>query len=112
VGGHEKANRAGEVSFRIEFLSGAAGDLVGIHREISDFSEAQAEAFSRRLDRRLSQLARFPEMGPPFTERFRRLVLGKFPYAVFYSISGDRIFIHGIFHLQIRPILIESRLRS
>lgn len=78
MGGLEEANRADEVSFRIEFLSGAVGDLVGIHREISDFSEAQAEAFSRRLDRRLTQLARFPEMGPPFTERFRRLVLGSF----------------------------------
>ena len=100
------------MSFRIEFLSGAAGDLLGIHREISDFSEAHAEAFSLRLDRRLTQLAKFPEMGPPFSRQFRRLVLGKFPYAVFYSISGERIFIHAIFHLQVHPLLIESRLIS
>jgi plasmid stabilization system protein ParE len=99
------------VSLRIEFLSGAAGDLLGIYREISDFSDAHAVAFSLRLERRLAQLAKFPEMGPPFSNRIRRLVLGKFPYAVFYSINGERIFIHGIFHLQVHSLLIESRLR-
>ncbi|MCP5542001.1 MAG: type II toxin-antitoxin system RelE/ParE family toxin [Akkermansiaceae bacterium] len=100
------------MSFKVEFLAGAAGDLLSIYREISDFSDAHAESFSTRLDRRLSQLSRFPELGPPFSERFRRLVLGKFPYAIFYSTSGDRIFIHGIFHLQINPLLIKTRLKS
>ena len=77
------------MSFRIEFLSGAASDLLEVHREISNFSEAHAEAFSLRLERRLTQLAKFPEMGPPFSLRFRRLVLGKFPYAVFYLRSAQ-----------------------
>lgn len=98
------------MTFRVEFLNGAAADLLKIHAEISEFSEFQADAFSRRLDRRLSQLSRFPELGPPFSPRFRRLVLGKFPYAVFYAVSGERIFIHGIFHLQVSPATIESRL--
>jgi len=98
------------VNFRIEFLAGAASDLLTVHREISEFSEAHAEAFSIRLERRLTQLAKFPELGPPFAARFRRLMLGKFPYAVFYSVSGNRIFIHAVFHLQVHPILIKSRL--
>jgi len=45
------------VNFRIEFLAGAASDLLTVHREISDFSEAHAEAFSIRLERKLTQLA-------------------------------------------------------
>lgn len=100
------------MSFRIEFLAGAARDLLGIHREISDYSETHAEAFSLRLDRRLGQLAKFPEVGPLFSGRFRRLVVGKFPYAVFYSVTGERAFIHAIFHLQAHPLLIKSRLDS
>lgn len=99
------------MKFRVEFLAGAAADLLAIHAEISAFSESHAERFSLRLDRRLTQLSKFPELGPPFSKRFRRLVLGKFPYAVFYAVSGDRILIHGIFHLQVNPVLIESRLR-
>lgn len=100
------------MSLRIEFLAGAASDLLGIHRDISEFSESHPEAFSFRLDRRLAQLAKFPEMGPVFSKQYRRLVLGKFPYAVFYSISGERIFIHAIFHLQLHPLLIQNRLSS
>ena len=91
-------------------LSGAESDLLAIYAHHLALSEDEAARFAARLDYRLNQLRDFPELGPPFHTPYRRLVLGKFPYSIFYSVTGTRVFVQAILNLRTDRAAIRQRL--
>jgi plasmid stabilization system protein ParE len=60
------------------------------------------------VDRALSDLAEFPEIGARFQVPFRRkLVPGFYDFGVFYVIEGSRILVHAILNLRQDPEAIR-----
>ena len=45
----------------------------------------------------LKNILTFPEMYEQIYSRFRRCVVRRFPFSIFYTIEGDEIVIHSVF---------------
>jgi plasmid stabilization system protein ParE len=45
----------------------------------------------------LSSILRFPEMYKICYSTFRRCVIRRFPFSIFYTIEGEEIVIHSVF---------------
>lgn len=73
--------------------------------------EALGAGFDRAVEAGLKQLATFPESAPRFRDKYRRLVLVKLRYGIFYSIVGERVIIGAIMHLSQDPQRILDRLK-
>lgn len=56
------------------------------------------------------QIAQFPESYPPRHRRFRRALIRRFPYGVFYSVEPDLIVVLAVVHLAQDPAEIVQRL--
>lgn len=61
--------------------------------EASDHYESEQEGlgfvFLAAVDATIQRLARHPELGPIVFGQLRRVLVRRFPYAVFYRILGD-----------------------
>ncbi len=79
-------------------------------RAESDLQEAKAwyerqraglgEEFVVELDRALERLAEHPERHPFYYRGFRRLLLRRFPYKLFYRIEGQRVLVFRVLHVK------------
>ena len=68
------------------------------------------EEFVSSLDACLAGLCRNPTMCPVVHEAYRRSLLRRFPYAVFYEPSDDFIMIYAVFHTSRDPGKWRQRL--
>ena len=62
----------------------ARADIAEAATEYYGISPTLAERFSAELERVYSDIAEYPEMFPIVYKNFRRGLLRKFPYSVFY----------------------------
>ncbi|MDB6138416.1 MAG: hypothetical protein JWO94_1488 [Verrucomicrobiaceae bacterium] len=70
----------------------------------------RGDVFMCGLDIALKHLSNFPEMGPVSHGSYRRLLLHKFRFGIFYTLEGRRIIISGIMDLRQAPGNIRRRL--
>jgi hypothetical protein len=68
------------------------------------------EEFIFDVDWILDQLRQFLGSGKVYRERYRRLLIPKYPFGVFYVVETGRIVIHAIMDLRQDPKSIERRL--
>ena len=61
------------------------------------------EEFLSSVDACLESIRRRPEMYPVVHECYRRSLLRRFPYAVFYEASGAMVTIYAVFHTSRDP---------
>lgn len=73
-------------------------------------AEQRGEVFIQRIDRALSLLKLNPAMAPVYGGRFRRLLVRGFPYGLFYTVSGARVFIARMMDLRQDPVRIRREL--
>jgi len=59
--------------------------------------------FARALDSAIDRIVSNPLLWSPYTDRTRRYVLGRFPYAVIYRLRGDLIRVLAVTHQSRRP---------
>jgi plasmid stabilization system protein ParE len=88
-------------------------EIVMLQGAQTDFMEgfaALGEKFDLGVEEGLEQLATFPESAPRFRQKYRRLVLVKLRYGVFYRIIGTRVIVSAIMHLAQDPRRILQRL--
>lgn len=68
--------------------------------------------FDAALDAHLRQLSRFPASGPQHIVGFRRLLMKRFKYGIYYRVIGSRVVVSRLISLHLSPIEIERRLRD
>jgi plasmid stabilization system protein ParE len=68
------------------------------------------EEFLSSVDACLESIRRRPEMYPVVHEGFRRSLIRRFPYAVFYEPSEATVTIYAIFHTSRDPDKWRQRL--
>ncbi len=64
--------------------------------------------FLNRFDEALERIASLPESGPTVFLDYRRILLRRFPYGVFYVIEGDLLVIAAVYHLARSPKTMRS----
>ena len=68
--------------------------------------------FVRCADAAISLIGRQPEAGPVQFGLFRRVLVSRFPFSVFYSIEPEAIVVQGVFHSSRDPDKIRRLLES
>ena len=61
------------------------------------------ERFIAEVENALDKISLFPQRYPLYRGKYRRKVLKKHPYAIFYSINGNEITVTGIYHTSRKP---------
>ncbi len=68
--------------------------------------------FIRCVDAALALITRHPEAGPVQFGPFRRILVSRFPFSVFYTIEAERVIVHGVYHSSRDPDKIRRLLES
>lgn len=66
-------------------------------------SSGLAADFLACVDAALRRIEEFPQIAPVVHATFRRALLRRFPYCLFYSIEGDEAVVVGCFHAHRSP---------
>ena len=69
------------------------------------------EDFLTSLDASLQGLRRMPEMPPIAYKTFRRALIRRFPYAVFYEFEAQQVIVYSVFHTARDPRKWRQRLK-
>ena len=67
--------------------------------------------FMQCIDDALSRIVNNPHLFPLVYRNFRRAVVHRFPFAVFYEVVVDEIEVFAIFHSRRDPEAWKSRVR-
>jgi plasmid stabilization system protein ParE len=92
------------------FLLSADVDIQSAFEIYEEKQAGRGELFMRHLEFAFTNLRSFPEMAPIHSGIYRRLLVPKYPYAIFYSIEGGRIIVCGVMNLRQDPEAISKRL--
>ena len=68
--------------------------------------------FVRCVDAAISLIIRQPQAGPVYFQQFRRVLVPRFPFGIFYSIESEAIIVHAVLHLSREPDKIRRLLQT
>src|SRR5215212_6245025 len=68
------------------------------------------EEFLSCVDACVQQVCRSPELYPKIQEEYRRALVRRFPYAIFYEYSRKTVTIYSVFHTSQNPNKWRERL--
>lgn len=95
---------------KVEIVSGAEADLQHIFNRLEDYREGSGVNFIVTINANLERLSEFPESGPFYVEKIRRLVLRRPPYGIFYEVQRTRLIVLAILDLRQDSRAIAKRL--
>jgi plasmid stabilization system protein ParE len=102
--------------------AGKMPDVIYASEASVDIAEAYAwyekrefglgEEFLRSIAACVSLIKRHPFMYPLAVDEFRRALIRRFPFELFYEPSDDRVTIYAVFHCSQDPEKWRSRLKN
>jgi plasmid stabilization system protein ParE len=100
------------VVFRVIFTQAARLELI----EAQDWYEGEAPGLGRRfraaIDTMAERMSTNPRQFPLVFKTVRRALLRRFPYALFFVIDGDDLFVIACFHASRDPAQWQKRAGS
>jgi plasmid stabilization system protein ParE len=75
-----------------------------------DHRPGLGEEFLSCVDASIQAICRMPELYAKAHEEYRRALVRRFPYAIFYEYSGGNVVIYSIFHTSRNPQKWRNRL--
>lgn len=91
-------------------LVSAENDLQAGFNRYEDCREGLGELFLEYVENGLEQIKAFPRSAPIYAKEYRRLLIDRFPYGVFYVVYPTRILVNGVLDLSQDPARILERL--
>lgn len=88
----------------------AERDLVQAYAWYEDRRDGLGEEFLGCVDACIQAICRTPEMYPPIHDSYRRGLVRRFPYAVFYDYAADTVTVYCVFHTSRDPDKWRQRL--
>ena len=80
----------------ITLLLRAENDVLRLYAECESFREGRGERFSREVEGLLALLIRWPRLGRPVGQNYRRLKMSRLPYSLIYTVEGRRVMIQTV----------------
>lgn len=90
--------------------SEAEGDLNEYYGWHETHRVGLGEEFLSKVDACVSFIRRMPEMHEVVVGSFRRALVRRFPFAIFYEYDGKTVTIYGVFHTSLDPKKWQQRL--
>ena len=100
------------MTFRVALTPEAQADIEDVHTWYAARTAGLAEEFRGALDQCLEGIASFPEAHPVIHRSFRRALLRRFPYCVFYVVAREQVVVHGCFHARRDPSVWQLRMSA
>ena len=98
--------------YTLRFLPVVEEDGIGGDSWCEAKSPGLGEEFLRMFYACVGDIPRNPLLYPKVHNEFRRCLLRRFPYAVYFMINGEQIIAAGHFHGVRDPRAVESPLRN
>ena len=95
----------------VVFLLAAEQDLQHAYNWVAEHRHGKEQPFLHDVESRLEQLTRFPLSGRLYRARYRRLLIPRYPFGIFYVVESNRIVVHSIFDLRRSPEKLAERLQ-
>lgn len=97
---------------RVVFRSEAQQDLLDAQAWYEARATGLGMGFARAFEVALLAAVRQPERHPAVEGTTRRALLRRFPYALFYRVSGDEFLVLAVFHHRRAPGAMRVRARA
>jgi plasmid stabilization system protein ParE len=88
----------------------AERDIAEAYAWYEDRRVGLGEEFLSRLEARIQAILRAPEAHPTLIGTFRRALVRRFPYAIFYEVVADVVTIYCVVHTSSDPEKWRQRL--
>jgi plasmid stabilization system protein ParE len=88
----------------------AQQDVDGAYSWYEDRRFGLGEEFLVCVDACIEAICRMPELYAKVHEEYRRALVRRFPYAIFYEYVGGGVTVYSIFHTSRNPKKWRSRL--
>lgn len=88
----------------------AMRDMAEAFRWYEDRRAGLGDEFLGCVDACLAKIARTPEAYAPIHETYRRALIRRFPYAVFYESTQEKVAVYAVFHTSRNPNKWRKRL--
>jgi len=88
----------------------AQQDIDGAYSWYEDRRPGLGEEFLSCVDAGIQTISRIPELYAKVHEEYRRALVRRFPYAIFYEYNGGKVIVYSIFHTSMDPRKWRSRL--
>lgn len=98
--------------YTLHFLPEVEDDVIGGYLWYEAKSPGLGEEFLRMFYAYAGELSRNPSIYSKVYKEFRRRLLRRFPYAIYFTIKDDQIIVFGLFHCARHPSAIKRRLRN
>jgi len=92
------------------FAPEAEQDIAEAYTWYEERRPGLGEEFLSCVDASIHKICRAPELYPVIHEDYRRTLVRRFPYAVFYEYFGKKIWVYSIFHTSRNPEKWRNRL--
>lgn len=95
---------------KVIFAPEVRRDIDQAYRWYEDRRRGLGEEFLDRVDASIQTVCRTPELYGKVYAEYRRVLVKRFPYSIFYGFSGDTITFYGVFHTSRDPQKWKRRL--
>lgn len=100
------------MTYTLRFLPEVEGDAINGYLWYEPKSPGLGDEFLRMFYACAGDIPRNPLLYQKVHGDFRRCLLRRFPYAIYFMINDSRIIVTGLFHCARDPRAIESNLRG
>jgi toxin ParE1/3/4 len=80
----------------VALLLSAERDLQEAYNWVEEHRRGREQFFLQDVELRLEHLKRFPLIGRLYRGRYRRLLIPRYPFGIFYVVESNRIVIHAV----------------
>jgi plasmid stabilization system protein ParE len=95
---------------RIDILPAASRDLEEAYRWYEGRSPGLGLEFTRSVEACLRHILANAELGEIVFKQYRRTMVRRFPYAIFYKLADRVVTVYSVFHCSQDPSKWHSRL--
>lgn len=96
---------------RQPFSSHAQSDIAEAYAWYEKQSSGLGDDFLMAVHEQVGRITALPEMGMVYRTHFRRVLLSRFPYALFYRTNSQGIRVVAVFHHRQGDATRHGRLR-
>ena len=99
------------MTYTIRFLPEVEEDVIAGYAWYEEKAPGLGEEFLRMFYACAGEIPRNPLLYPKVYREFRRRLLRRFPYAIYFRIEDNEIIVFGLFHCARDPRAIRAKLR-
>lgn len=98
------------MTYPLRFLTEVEDDAIGGFSWYETKSPGLGDEFLRMFYACAGDIPRNPLLYRKVYKEFRRSLIRRFPYAIYFTIKNDQIIVTGLFHCARDPRRVESML--